>query len=129
DNVVVLTGDIHSSWASDLPVDAAAYDPEGDAPAAAVEFVAPAISAFALPFLTDAVVRLLSNNNRHIKFFELTKRGFVRVDVTPERVHGDWYLYPDIEPETVPPPEHGAAFEVAAGAGRLVPVDFEAKPR
>ena len=47
-DVVVLTGDIHSSWAMDLtemPYDAAMYDPATGEGSLAVEFVTPAITS------------------------------------------------------------------------------------
>ena len=48
DNVVVLTGDIHTSWAIDLstnPYDDETYDPDSGAGALAVEFVTPAVTS------------------------------------------------------------------------------------
>src|SRR5690554_6920701 len=43
--VAILTGDIHSSWAAEIPVDAAAYLPLRTGATAAVEFVTPATTS------------------------------------------------------------------------------------
>ncbi len=48
DNLVVLTGDIHSSWANELtgnPWDPAAYDPATGRGVLGVEFATPAVSS------------------------------------------------------------------------------------
>lgn len=48
DNVVVLTGDIHSSWGNDLslnPYDPAVYDPTTGRGSVGVEFVTPGVTS------------------------------------------------------------------------------------
>jgi alkaline phosphatase D len=117
DNVAIFTGDIHSSWANDVPGDA--YDPANGAGSRCVEFVTPAISSRSLPFINENLVGILETSNPHIKFFEVTNRGFIVVDVTAERTQSTWCLIPDIEPETVPDPAIAARFEVRAGERHL----------
>ena len=84
-NSVVLSGDIHSSWAHDLPVGA--------------EFVTPSVSS---PSFADILVpggrlgqaaseRAFRWQYRHVRMVELRKHGYVVVDVTPERVQADWW--------------------------------------
>jgi len=84
-NVAVLSGDIHSSWASDLPVGA--------------EFVTPSVSS---PAFADILVpggrlgaaaseRAFRWGNRHIRMVELRHHGYVVIDVTPERIQADWW--------------------------------------
>ncbi len=102
-DVVVLTGDIHSSWAMDLtedPNSTTAYDPATGRGSLAVEFVGPAVTSPAFPpgVVTDAANRLLVNN-RHLKYFDLVRRGYVILDVTPTRFQGAFYHY-----------EHGTTF-------------------
>lgn len=84
-DVAVLSGDIHSSWAADLPVGA--------------EFVSPSVTTdtFArtvlpsLPGLPALVRRVFLTQNRHLRLCDLDHHGYVTVDVTPERIQGDWW--------------------------------------
>lgn len=79
DNMVVLTGDIHTSWAVDLK--------SGNTPVG-VEMVTPSVTSPGSPINLSA---LITAQNPAIKYVELTKRGFVLVDITNQRVQGDWY--------------------------------------
>ena len=76
-NPVVIGGDIHSFWVTDLKVDA--RDPR--APVVATEFVGTSISSRSVSYETFA--KLLPENP-HVKFFESRQRGWVRCDVTPQ---------------------------------------------
>jgi alkaline phosphatase D len=76
-NPVVIGGDIHSYWVTDLKVDFAE-----SAPAVATEFVGTSISSPGIPY--DRVARLLPDNP-HVRFFDSRPRGYVRCTVTPER--------------------------------------------
>ena len=120
-DVVVLTGDIHSSWASELTV-----EPDEGTPVA-VEVVGPSITtdAFSLravPSLPGAVAlaaRSVRRANPHHRWFELRSHGYVVVDVTPDRLRADWWHVDSIRDRS--PVEHRAAsFEVAAGSARWV---------
>jgi len=117
DNVVILTGDAHSSWAFDLaeqPFDPVRYDGATGAGSLAVEFVAPGVSS---PGDGAAVDELLATHP-HLKFAETTRRGYVLLDLTPERIQAEWYFVRTVdERDTVE--ELGAAFEVRAGENRL----------
>jgi len=79
DNTVVLTGDIHTSWALDLK--------NGNTPVG-VEFVTPSVTSPGSPINLSALITV---QNPHIKYVELTKKGFVLVDIDTNRVQGDWY--------------------------------------
>ncbi len=131
DNVVVLAGDIHSSWASELtddPNDPAKYDPETGEGALAVEFVAPSITSPGIAALQPALLGLVLDANPHIKWVDLKLHGWLLLDVTPERVQGTWMHFEYIREETVPPPTVGAVWEVRDGAPKLVQVDAPAAP-
>ena len=121
-NVVVLTGDIHSSWAIELSVDPSnpdVYDPEAGKPAAAVEFVTPGIASSGIP-LPPAIARNVQRINNHIKWFETSLRGYMVLDVTPEAVESTWYLMEDAtQIETVE--TFGNSIRVANGSTRLEP--------
>ena len=113
DQMVVLSGDLHSSWANEL--------------GAAVEFVTPAVSA--APFsrlllppgrgIAEAAAWWLRRQNPHIRFCDLKRRGYMVLDVTAERVQADWWHL-----DTVARPggreTWAGGWTVAAGEKRLV---------
>lgn len=85
-NIAVLTGDIHTSWANDLPtID---YDSETGAGSIGVEFVAPAITSPSELTYGSSVIMAA---NPHIKYVDLTEKGFVIVDINKLRTQADWY--------------------------------------
>ncbi len=115
-DVVVLTGDIHSSWANELtinPVDADSYDPVTGEGAVAVEFVTPGITSPGLP-VDMATINVLLASNPHVKWVELDHRGYMTIDVKPERVHCDWWHVSSDEVASPNPatPVHAKAFSV-----------------
>ena len=83
--MAVLTGDLHSSWAADLPVGA--------------EFVSPSVTtdSFArtlmpgIPGASALARRLFLWQNRHLRLADLDRHGYVVVDLTPDRLQGDWW--------------------------------------
>jgi len=77
---VVLTGDVHSSWAAELRRDF--DDPSSDA--FGVEFVAPGVGSSG--DLLAAVEPVLRRTNPHIVFSEAGHRGWVLNTLTPD----DW---------------------------------------
>lgn len=99
-NPVFMTGDIHTSWANDLPLDAAAY-PAGQT--AGVEFVGPSVTANTIGetlYLPDGslgfAVDALRGINRHVKWAQLDQHGFVLLNVTPARALATWHLLDDV---------------------------------
>jgi alkaline phosphatase D len=98
---VFLTGDIHTTWAADLPIDPGTYtgSPTGPSPSAGVEFVCPSITSDNLDEITGspprttsiAVEEEIKVANRHIKEVELDSHGYSVVDVTGERIQFDTY--------------------------------------
>ncbi|MEO6509717.1 MAG: alkaline phosphatase D family protein [Nocardioides sp.] len=117
-DVVVLTGDIHSSWATDLPSAGPApgtaafvgtpYDSVG------VEFVCPSVTsdgfyeiatatlttggvtppAEVVADQTDAAAGFVGGYNAWVKYLDGIGHGYVLVDVTPERVQADFFHTP-----------------------------------
>lgn len=123
-NLVVLTGDIHSSWAADLhpnPYNPAAYDKATGAGALAVEFVGTSVTSPGIDSDTSgAIAGAIRFYNPHFKYVQLTRRGYMLVDVNRERVVGEWWYV-----DTVASPSNietfGTAFEVRAGENHLRP--------
>jgi alkaline phosphatase D len=79
-NPVVLTGDIHSSWAADLKADFA--DPAS--PIVGSEFVCTSISSV-FGDANDGLVKLTLPTNPHIRHFDGLHRGYALCTVTPAR--------------------------------------------
>ncbi len=126
DNVVMLTGDLHSSWAADLTQDpnnpdtaTGGYDPATGAGSRAVEFVATSVTSPLVvdPVIPESAVKLI---NPHFKYIELTRRGYMLLDVDATRVVGEWWYVDTIETRSQGQ-SFGVAFQVQNGAKRLIP--------
>jgi alkaline phosphatase D len=129
--VVVLTGDIHSSWAAEVPADPGTYGP-GTGASTAVEFVTPAVTsdsfsaalasagvpgAEELSALLPTVVPVAGP---WFKYVDPDRHGFGVLDVTAERVQFEWsYLSDRSDPEATV--AAGPSFASPAGSNRLVP--------
>lgn len=128
-NVVVLTGDIHSSWAADLTQDPNNTDPanggynkttgEGSR---AVEFVGTSVSSPGIDNEQQAAgtVAALLPQNPHLKYINLNKRGYMLVDVTPQRAHCEWWHVPTVATRA-PGETLAVAFHTLDGSNRLSP--------
>ena len=97
-NTVVLTGDIHTAWANDLPVNIYNYTSSTGAGSACVEFITPAITSAAFPYATyglGAVV--LKYTNPWIKYVDIDKKGYVVIDITKTRTQCDFFFIDKID--------------------------------
>jgi len=127
DNVVFLTGDIHSSWAADVPAERETYPVGGSA---AVEFVGTSITSDNLDEITGSEPRTTSlgvengiiANNSHIKMIEFDSHGYSVVDVSDERCQIDWYYLSDRgDPQATQ--SFAQAWKTDAGANSAVETD------
>jgi alkaline phosphatase D len=127
-NVVVLTGDIHMSFAFELPRDPKSpdYDPKTGKGSLGVEFVVPGVTSPGMPEQLANVATGLVQDNRHLKFANVHQKGYVVLDITHERVQGAWYHYTDPSPQQGVTPQFTAAWSVKAGTKALYS-DTEAK--
>jgi alkaline phosphatase D len=96
DNLVVMTGDIHSSWGNELtsnPWDEKAYDPRTGKGVLGVEFVTPAVSSPGVLDPLEAARRARTHraDSPHVKYVELHRRGYVLLDIDAERVQGEFW--------------------------------------
>ncbi|MFE3443252.1 alkaline phosphatase D family protein [Nocardia sp. NPDC059180] len=122
-DVVFLTGDIHSSWAADLPVNAA----DAAGPSVGAEFVVPSVTSSSMGELMQApprtaavpVEEAIKGVNRHLRYVELDSHGFGVLDVTAGQTQMDWFYVIDIA-DARTGVRHGASFAVRAG-GRVEP--------
>ncbi|MCC6600897.1 MAG: alkaline phosphatase D family protein [Crocinitomicaceae bacterium] len=86
-DVVVITGDIHSSWACDLPT--VAYNGSTGEGSAGVEFITPSVTspAFSFPLAAPAIQAA----NSHIKYCDLSHHGYIILDINKTRAQADWF--------------------------------------
>ena len=128
-DVVVLSGDVHSSWALEVardPFSPQQYDPRSGRGSVAVEFVSPAVSSSPLGSFPGAeALAELDERRPHIRWTDLQHRGYTLLDVDAERSQAEWYLLDSVEQ----PGGHARfarAFATARGESRLQAVDHPA---
>ena len=112
-NVVILTGDAHSSWGNDLPrdpFDPAAYDPETGRGSLAVELIVPGVTSPGIPDPAEAARsdQLYRATHPHIRYIEQYSQGYLLVTLTHAQAHAEWYY--------VSPVREPAALERSGGA-------------
>ncbi|MGW3265723.1 alkaline phosphatase D family protein [Streptomyces sp. NPDC001056] len=99
-NTVFLTGDIHMSWANDVPVDAGTYPLSKSA---ATEFVITSVTSDNLDDIVkvpEGVVSavaapLIEAANRHVHWVDTDRHGFGVLDITADRAQMDYYVLSD----------------------------------
>jgi alkaline phosphatase D len=88
-NVVVVTGDVHSSWAMDVTIDDGSYTEETRGAAVAVEFVAPGISS--PPGIPLEIAEVFASEP-HVRDYENERRGYLILDLQAGKAQSDWFL-------------------------------------
>lgn len=134
-DAVVLTGDIHASYACDLPVP----QTTGGYTSAGVEFVCPSVTSDGYyevlsgrqpgqpPEAVVAFTRQASAGmqltNPWIKYLDGISHGFTVIDVTPERVQADYHhtpvpssAQPDPRVEPTVEPAYARSYQTLAGS-------------
>jgi alkaline phosphatase D len=101
-NIIVVTGDVHTSWAFELtgdPLDPSKYNRKTGLGVIGAEFVTPSVSAFnfdeVVPkFVTWEAKRRFckKKNNPHLRFLNLNRHGYMTLTLTPERAQADWFF-------------------------------------
>lgn len=96
DNLVVLTGDIHTFWAYDLPFDNdKPYNPDDRSGSVGVEFITSAVSSPGVP-IPGNHAPLIQQLNPYLRFVQFDKRGYIILDVNEEKAQGDFYQVPTV---------------------------------
>ncbi|MFN8268032.1 MAG: alkaline phosphatase D family protein [Chitinophagales bacterium] len=90
-NIVVLTGDIHTAWAMDLPYNTATYNATTGAGSVGVEFVCTSVTSSSSPVPLDPLYPLVSAILPHIKYVDLYKKGYGVLDLTADKAQGNFY--------------------------------------
>ncbi|MBW2547931.1 MAG: alkaline phosphatase D family protein [Deltaproteobacteria bacterium] len=89
-NTVVITGDVHSSWAMDVTFGDGSYNPETREGALGVEFVASGITS--PPEIPQQILDAFISQSAHIRYAEAAHRGYFVLDLQAEKAQADWYL-------------------------------------
>ncbi|GAB3885271.1 hypothetical protein GCM10029964_047660 [Kibdelosporangium lantanae] len=119
-----LTGDIHSTWAINVPTDPA----NPTSPPVAAEFVTTSVTSDNLDDLLKVPPRtaslqveaLFKQLNPHVQHVELDSHGASVIEVTPTSVQMDWYYVGDRrDPAT--PVTYAKSYRTVAGDPRVVP--------
>jgi alkaline phosphatase D len=126
-NCVILTGDIHSSWAADLSQDpnnpdiaSGGYNAVTGDGSRAVEFVGTSVTSPGLDDPNGTTAASLRSINPHFKYIDFNRRGYMLLDVTRARVVCEWW-YVDTVASISNIETFGVAFEVQQGSNRLQP--------
>jgi alkaline phosphatase D len=117
DNLVILTGDAHSSWALDItedPFDPSRYDAATGQGSLAVEFVAPGVTSPGTNGATSAILA----THPHLKFADFSRRGYVLLDINRERVQAEWYFMTTLQ-ERRADEELAGSFQTLHGENRV----------
>ncbi len=109
-NLIILTGDIHTSWANDLPK--SNYNATTGAGSWGVEFITPSVTSPGGP------VGFIAAGNNFVKYVEGSKRGYVSLDITADRVQSDWNYVSTINASTFTT-QIGASWLVKTNENRL----------
>ena len=91
--VAVLTGDIHSSWAFDVPA------PNDGAPPLAVELVTPSLTSATFAeivgpdssLVPSGVSSVVVDQLAHVRWTEWQRHGYLVVAVRPDHLQADWW--------------------------------------
>jgi alkaline phosphatase D len=98
-NVILLTGDIHSTFAGDIsldPGDPTLYNSATGAGSYLVEFVTPSITSANFDELAGAslaglAANLLKSANPHIKNIDLVRHGYSLLTLKGDTAQADWF--------------------------------------
>ena len=127
DNAVFLTGDIHTSWANEVPIDENTYPVTAPA---AVELVGPSITSDNLDEIAGSPPRTTSipleagimADNPWVKDVELDSHGYAVAEASKDRLQMDWYFITDrTDPKS--DQSHSHSWQILASSTRLSEAD------
>ncbi len=114
-DLVVLTGDIHSSWANELPT--ALYSDVSQGASVGVEFICTSVTSpgWEIPVAGSAIAL----NNPHIKYVDLYQRGYMVVHLDTGYTQADYFFSETIAQRNS---KHrlGASYKTLRGTKRLI---------
>jgi alkaline phosphatase D len=113
-NPIVLAGDIHSTWLSELKLD---FD-RPESPSVAVEFTATSVSSD-FPIAFDAPLKAVNPTlNPHVRYFDGSRRGYLRCTVNRQAWHTDVRTVQTIDVRRTPVTT-SASYVVESGTSTL----------
>lgn len=113
-NLIVLTGDIHTAWANDLPL--TGYNPTTGDNAIGVEFIATSITSSKAS--VPGGPALVQSLNPHVKFVDLTRYGYFILDLTRDRAQAEFVFVNDVKSASYTV-DVGPAWATVHGSRRL----------
>jgi len=133
-NVAVLTGDIHTSWAMDLPrdpFDRRSYDPRTGEGSLAVELIVPGVTSPGHPPEVEAEIPGILRDNPHMRYGNASQRGYILLDVTAERLQAEWFHLPhgSIERRERRPAALSTGWLTRSGSSHLTQAGTPSVPR
>lgn len=122
-NAVFITGDIHMSWACEVPRDPGRYPEAG---AVATEFVVTSVTSSNLDDMVSVPESTLGGpasaaimaSNRNTRWVDTDAHGYAVLTVTPAASQMDWFFTADKAARRAPF-RHGQSWRVASGSRRL----------
>jgi len=101
DNVVVLTGDIHTAWAMDIARDpmSSDYDPTTGRGSLAVELVTTSVTSpgpKGEPSDLQKREQTIVKNRPHIHYVNLREHGYLLLDIDAQRTRGEFWFVDSI---------------------------------
>jgi alkaline phosphatase D len=127
-HLVVLTGDVHSSWGYDLaphPFDPKSYNPATGAGAIGTEIVTPSVTSPAWPPASQLAA--IKAARPHLKYVSGEHRGYVILDLARDQLQADWWYVPTIL-ERSESEQFGKGMVSEAGRPHLVETSTPAPP-
>jgi alkaline phosphatase D len=124
DNMVVLTGDIHTAWAMDIAPDpmSSAYDASTGRGSLAVELVTTSVTSPGPQGEATALQereQVIMDTRPHIHYVNLREHGYLLLDIDAEHTRGEfWYV--DSIVEHGGGERLGAAYVTEQGANHLI---------
>lgn len=119
-DVVVLTGDVHSSWAIEVTAGDGSYDAATHDGALAVEFVTPGVTS---PFELGGVLNAIQNASPHVRYIDHDlNRGYVVLDLQTEKAQADWSFIDGVA-ENEGNQSAGGSWAAMRGQSKLVEMD------
>ncbi len=96
DNLLIVSGDTHCSWAFEVPTSIAAYKADPATNAIATELAVPSVTSSNYdehqPRNTAAaVVNTYRKNNPHLKYGNICDHGYLLLEIDTSRIRASWH--------------------------------------
>lgn len=124
DNVVIVTGDIHTAWALDIARDPMSerYDPQSGRGSLAVELVTTSVTSPGPKGEPEELIereRTIVESRPHMKYVNLREHGYLLLDIDDKRARGEFWFV-DRLLERGGGERLAAAYQTESGANHLV---------